>query len=51
MDVFDGDEAVFAIACVLALGGSEPDDVVFPGELSSIGASSTIDGVVAFAAL
>ena len=51
VDVFDGDQAIFSIAGVLALGGVEPDDVVFTGELSGIGAVTTIHGVVAFSAI
>ena len=51
VDVFDGDETVCAVACVLALGGGEPDDVVSSGELSSIGTITTINGVVACSTL
>ena len=38
IDVFDGDEAVCAITCVLPVGGVEVDAVGTGRELSGIGA-------------
>ena len=47
IDVFDGDEPVFAIAGVLPAGGIEIDAVGARGELSGVTSTTTVDGVVA----
>ena len=51
IDVFDGDETVFAITGVLPGGGVEVDAVVFARELSGVAPGATVDGVVAVVAV